>query len=80
MKTINKEWLEFKKAVLPENSEESKIKNVKATFYAGAAITLQIIESISEMDTDEAIKHSDKLCDDIDSFFEDKYIQTNKDQ
>ena len=58
MNTIQQMWEGYKKDTIPKDASEIQIREMRNSFYAGAASTFNLIDSISD-------KHDEEIAAEI---------------
>ena len=72
MNTIQSEWGEYRKQVVPPDAGEVQLAETMNGFYAGASAALRIMSNISESDisTEAGVAIFDGLLDEVCRFVE----------
>lgn len=67
MKTLQDEWNNFERCVVPDDAHIAQRTDMKRAFYAGAHKTLRLCLELPE-DEEEAHKELDRLFDETEEF------------
>jgi hypothetical protein len=66
--SIEREWLEFARTILPADAHESQRVEMRRAFFAGAATALHLLAGLAEAPEDRAVESLESLHEECREF------------